>query len=149
MIETVANELIEYQVIVLCDAWYTKKSFISRINALAHVELMGAVRVDTVVYDLPPKTSKKRGRPRKKGDRIDYRKLNYSGEGNLKTSTTYCLTNLTDQPVYATYTTTNTETFSSVRLYISTIALETINSFSLKYEETMDLENKPKVNDVF
>ena len=28
MIETVANELTEYQVIVLCDAWDTKKSFI-------------------------------------------------------------------------------------------------------------------------
>lgn len=149
MIEIVAHELTEYQVIVLCDAWYTKKSFISRINALSHVELMGAVRVDTAVYNLPPKPSKKRGRPRKKGDRIDYRKLHYSGEGDLKTSTIYCLTNLTEQPVYATYTTTNTETFSSVRLYISTIALETINSFSLKQEDGMNLENKPKVTDVF
>lgn len=42
-------------------------------------------------------------------------------------------------------------TYSSTKfeLYISTIALETINSFALKQEEGMDLENKPKVNDVF
>ncbi len=149
MIEAVAGELIGYQVIVLCDAWYTKKSFIARLMALSNVELMGAVRVDTAVYDLPPKPTGKRGRPRKKGDRIDYKELNYTDEGDLKVSTIYCLTNLIAQPIYATYTTTNTETFSSVRLYISTIPLERINSFTVKTDNGMDLENKPKVNNVF
>lgn len=149
MIETVASELTEYQVIVLCDAWYTKKSFIARVKALDNVELMGAVRVDTATYDLPPQPTGKRGRPRKKGKRIDYRKLNYSNEGDLKVSTIYCLTNLIEQPIYATYTTTNSETFSSVRLYICTIPLERINSFKVKQEQGMELGNKPKITNVF
>ena len=131
MVESVACELTDFQIIVLCDAWYAKKSFIARLNALSNVELMVGVRVDTAVYDLPP-ISLIKGDDHVKRWCVDYKKLNYSHEDNFKVFTIYCLTNLIDQPIYATYTTTDTETFSSVRLYISTIPLESIDSFTVK-----------------
>ena len=34
LIEEILPELVDYQVIVLCDAWYTKKTFLSRILPL-------------------------------------------------------------------------------------------------------------------
>lgn len=152
LIEEIAPQLKDYQVIVLCDAWYTKKPFLSCILAFDFVELIGAVRVDTATYELPPLPTGKKGRPRKRGDKIDYRKLSYSVEGstnNLLQSTIPCLTNLTERIVYATYTTTNTTSFSSVRLYMSTLPLDAIRSFTVIEPQGLNLENKPKLSNVF
>lgn len=152
LIEEIAHELKKYQVIVLCDAWYTKKPFLSRILAFDFVEVIGAARVDTATYELPPVPTGKKGRPRKKGNKIDYTKLRYTPEGsseNLLQSTVQCLTNLTEKLVYATYTTTNITSFSSVRLYISTIPLDAIRSFTVVEPQGLNLENKPKLSNVF
>ena len=54
LVEEVALELKEYQVIVLCDAWYTKKPFLSRVLVFDFIEVIGAARVDTALYELPP-----------------------------------------------------------------------------------------------
>lgn len=152
LIEEILPELADYQVIVLCDAWYTKKPFLSRVLAFDFVELIGAARVDTATYELPPPPTGKKGRPRKRGDRIDYTKLSYIAEDsaeNLVQSTLQCLTNLTERVVYATYTTTNISSFTSVRLYISTIPLDTIKSFAVTESQGLDLENRPKLSNVF
>lgn len=152
LVEEVAPELKEYQVIVLCDAWYTKKPFLSRILVFDFIEVIGAARVDTALYELPPPPTGKKGRPRKRGEKIDYKNLSYITEGsaeNLLQSTVHCLTNLTEKLVYATYTTTNTDSFSSVRLYISTIPLDTLRSFSTADKNGLNLENKTKLTTVF
>ncbi|MEG0353811.1 MAG: transposase [Cellulosilyticaceae bacterium] len=152
LIEEIIPPLKDYQVIVLCDAWYTKKPFLSRILAFDFVELIGAARVDTVTYELPPALTGKKGRPRKKGDRIDYKTLSFSEEGsseNLFQSTVQCLTNLTERVVCATYTTTQTTSFGSVRLYLSTIPLEALRSFAVKETQGLDLEKKPILSNVF
>lgn len=152
LIEAIAPQLKDYQVIVLCDAWYTKKPFLSRILAFDFVELIGAVRVDTATYELPPLPTGKKGRPRKRGNKIDYRKLSYSVEGstnNFLQSTMPCLTNLTERIVYVTCTTTNTTSFSSVRLYMSTLPLDAIRSFTVIEPQGLNLENKPKLSNVF
>ena len=149
MIEEIMPELKDYQVIVLCDAWYTKKPFLSRILAFDNVDMIGAARVDTAIYDLAPKPTGKRGRPAKKGPRINYRTLDYTNHDDFKMANLKCLTNLVEKAVYATFTTTNTDTFSSVRLYISTIPLEMIKSFSIKETDGMDINNKPLLASVF
>ena len=152
LIEEVAPVLEKYQVIVLCDAWYTKKPFLSRILAFDFIHFIGAARVDTVTYELPPPPTGKKGRPRKKGDRIDYKKLDYSTKGiseNLFQVTVSCLTNLTERVVYATYTTNDRTSFSSVRLYISSIPPESIRSFAVDTPDGLDLEGKPKLSNVF
>ncbi|MGL5327706.1 MAG: IS701 family transposase, partial [Peptostreptococcaceae bacterium] len=82
----------------------------------------------------------------------DYKNLSYIAEGsseNLLQSTVQCLTNLTEKLVYATYTTTNTDSFSSVRLYISTIPLDAIRSFTTVDKNGLNLESKPQLVTVF
>ena len=47
LIEEILPELVDYQVIVLCDAWYTKKTFLSCILAFDFVDVIRAARIDT------------------------------------------------------------------------------------------------------
>ena len=57
-----------------------KKDFFITHPAFDFVDVIGAARIDTATYELPPLPTGKRGRPRKKGDRIDYKKLVYTKE---------------------------------------------------------------------
>ena len=130
MVASVAPALEEYQVIVTCDSWYTKKPFINEIEKFANINVLGALRSDTVMYEVSyEKHTGKRGRPRKRGHRINYKTLDYVKDGKYFIAHTQAKTNLTDKIVYITVTTTDIETFKSVRLYMSTINPDDINSF--------------------
>lgn len=52
--------LNNYQVIVLCDSWYTKKPFVQRVKVFSNVDIIGALRSDTVMYDLKPQSTGKK-----------------------------------------------------------------------------------------
>lgn len=87
------------------------------------------MRSDTAMFDLNIEKTHKRGRPRKKGERIDYHNLQYKKDGKFFVAHTKVAVNLIDIPVYITITTTDISKFTSVRLYMSTIDLNEINSF--------------------
>lgn len=142
MILSVAPALAEYQVIVTCDSWYTKKPFISEIKKFSNIHIIGALRSDTAMFevDFESHTGKK-GRPRKKGNKINYRNLKYTKEGKFFIAHTKAKTNLTNKNVYITVTTTDIENFKSVRLYMSTIKLKKIRSF-----DNVSSENKPELD---
>jgi hypothetical protein len=67
MIQNIMPLLLDYQVIVLCDSWYTKRPFLNMLKDYSNLSIIGAVRSDTIMYDLCPEPTGKRGRPRKKG----------------------------------------------------------------------------------
>lgn len=58
------------QVILLCDSWYPKAEVASLVEQFENLEMVCNARVDTALYGLPPAKTGKRGRPRKRGDRI-------------------------------------------------------------------------------
>lgn len=58
------------QVILLCDSWYPKAEVAALVEQFENLEMVCNARVDTVLYGLPPAKTGKRGRPRKRGDRI-------------------------------------------------------------------------------
>lgn len=70
-----AMEIIgcQRQVLLLCDSWYPKAEVADLVCQFKNLELICNVRVDTVVYDLPPARTGKRGRPKKHGDRLDWK----------------------------------------------------------------------------
>lgn len=72
-----AMEIIgcQRQVLLLCDSWYPKAEVADLVCQFKNLELICNVRVDTVVYDLPPARTGKRGRPKKHGDRLDLETL--------------------------------------------------------------------------
>ena len=68
----------ERQVILLCDSWYTKVEVADLVRQFENLELICNARVDTVLYDLPPARTRKRGCPKKHGDRLYLENLSLS-----------------------------------------------------------------------
>lgn len=82
------------------------------------------------MYDLCPKPTGKRGRPRKKGLKLNFRDFEYTKEDVYYISTKKVITNLFDDPVMIIVTTTDIKQFSSVRVYVSSIEPSDIKSFN-------------------
>ena len=61
--------LSKEHVIILCDSWYTKKNLVSIIDEYPNLDLIGNARIDSVMYDLAPERTGRRGRPAKHGKR--------------------------------------------------------------------------------
>ena len=112
------------QAILLCDSWYPKGDVILCVKRTPNLEMIAAVRKDTVLYGLPPKKTGKRGRPRKHGERLDpsHDFVFKAKHGDYHYALRVCMTNLFDEKVYVTATTKNPEAEDlSYRLYLSTI----------------------------
>ena len=71
MIRQVMPEFLSKEhVIILCDSWYTKKNLVSIIDEYPNLDLIGNARIDSVMYDLAPERTRRRGRPAKHGKRL-------------------------------------------------------------------------------
>lgn len=144
MIKSIMPQLREFQVILLCDSWYTKGSIIDTVKEFDNLEIIGAVRHDTAIYDLPPAPTGKRGRPRKKGDRLDIKEFSYVKNGEYYVAEKKVMTNLFEEAIYVTVTTTDIETFSSVRVYISSIEPNKIKVLTTNESSNSDNEDTSK-----
>jgi hypothetical protein len=115
-------------VILCCDSWYSKGEVLKTVKKYNNLELIANVRVDTIVNDLPPEPTGKRGRPRKKGARLDIhdqKQFTFKKIGKYFTATRKVLTNLfKNNVVYATVTTPDLDKAKSYRLFISTVMPE-------------------------
>ncbi|KZL92712.1 IS701 family transposase [Clostridium magnum] len=129
MIQNIMPLLLDCQVIVLCDSWYTKRPFLNILKEYTNLSIIGTVRSDTSMYDLCPEPTGKRGRPRKKGLKLNIRDFDYTKENDYYIATKKVLTNLFNEPVIATVTTTDVDKFSSVRVYICSIEPSDIQTF--------------------
>ena len=58
------------QVFLLCDSWYPKGCVAGLVDEYHNLDIICNARIDTVMYDLPPGRTGKRGRPRKYGERL-------------------------------------------------------------------------------
>lgn len=58
------------QVFLLCDSWYPKGCVAGLVNEYQNLDIICNARIDSVMYDLPPERTGKRGRPRKYGVRL-------------------------------------------------------------------------------
>lgn len=85
------------QVVILCDSWYMKQDLISVTEEYPDLDLIGNVRYDSVMYDLPPKPTGRRGRPAKRGRRLSTETdftLSDKKVGGYYTGVRHVLTNL-------------------------------------------------------
>ncbi len=58
------------QVFLLCDSWYPKGCVASLVDEYLNLDIICNARIDTVMYDLPPNRTGRRGRPKKYGERL-------------------------------------------------------------------------------
>ena len=115
-IDEIMPQLTGRKVILTFDAWYAKKELINRALQHKNLEIICNARSDTVMYELPPESTGKRGRPRKHGDKI----VNFKG-------TTKVLTNIFGDRIV-------TANLCNKRLFFSTI-----NDFS-GYSQRWNIE---------
>ena len=95
------------QVILLCDSWYPKAEVAALVEQFENLEMVCNARVDTALYGLPPAKTGKKGRPRKRGNRIslDEILLNEPETGDWLIGMVPVITNLwKDKVVYALVT---------------------------------------------
>ena len=58
------------QVFLLCDSWYPKGCVAGLVNEYQNLDIICNARIDSVMYDLSPERTGKRGRPKKYGVRL-------------------------------------------------------------------------------
>lgn len=61
---------LDRQVFLLCDSWYPKGCVAGLVDEYHNLDIICNVRIDTVMYGLPPGRTGRRGRPRKYGERL-------------------------------------------------------------------------------
>lgn len=135
---TIARDLIlniislidDKQVVLLCDSWYSKGDVLDTVKEFNNLEFVGAVRKDTAFFDLPPKHNGKRGRPRKYGDKLSLKDLEYEKIGKYYIASKVVKTRLFEKPVEIVVTLKELDGFKSPRVYINTDI--NCNSESLK-----------------
>lgn len=65
-------------IVVTADSWYMKGRFVEELKKINNVALLGAVRSDTAMFDLPkPKQPGTKGAPQKWGHKIDVKSLEF------------------------------------------------------------------------
>ncbi len=76
-------------VIILCDSWYTKKNLACIVDEYPNLDLICNARTDSVIYDLAPQPTGRRGRPAKHGERL-----------SIKEDFTFSAEKIGDSPVF-------------------------------------------------
>ncbi len=116
--------LSQKNVIVLCDSWYAKKDLVCVVNEYANLDIICNARYDSVIYDLAPQPSGKKGRPAKHGKRLspdnDFT-LSDEKVGEYYIGARRVLTNLFGQREVLAYVTAPEKTQGTRRLFFSTI----------------------------
>ena len=127
----------ERQVILLCDSWYPKAEVAALVEQFDNLEMVCNARVDTVLYGLPPAKTGKKGRPRKRGSRIQLNEIALSEpkSGDWLIGMMPVMTNLwKDKVVYALVTAPKNGK-GSRRLFLCTVDPGTI---SFDWENSAD-----------
>ena len=119
----------KHQVILLCDSWYPKAEITELIERYDNLHLICNVRSDTVLYDLPPKPTGKRGRPKKRGDRLSLEQfaLSEPKHGEYLIGTRQVITNLWKNRIVYAIVTLPKKGKENHRLFLSTIAPKEIS----------------------
>ena len=140
MIRQVMPEFLSKEhVIILCDSWYTKKNLVSIIDEYPNLDLIGNARIDSVMYDLAPERTGRRGRPAKHGKRLCVETdFTFSKEkiGDYYTGVRRVFTKIFgDREVLASVTDTEKGN-GTKRLFFSTIFSEDLKVFCTEEEHS-------------
>jgi hypothetical protein len=121
LINSIMDLLQDKKVTLLCDSWYTKGDVLSCIKEHNNLELIGSVRYDTAIFDLPPEPNGKRGRNPIYGEKLNIEDLEYEKKGDYYQATKLVKTRLfKDQTIEILVTVKDIDNFKSPRMFINT-----------------------------
>lgn len=125
MVRRVMPEFSRKQnVIILCDSWYVKQNLVSVLDEYPNLGLIGNARSDSVIYDLAPSKTGKRGRPAKHGCRLSIdADLSLSDKkiGDYYIGCRRVLTNIFGTKEVMAYVTSPSKEGGTKRLFFSTV----------------------------
>ena len=111
-------------IIILCDSWYVKQNLVSVVEEYENLDLIGNARADSVIYDLAPLPTGKKGRPAKHGRRLSIDSgftLSAEKVGDYYTGYRRVLTNIFGAREVMAYVTCTGKENGTRRLFFSTI----------------------------
>ena len=125
MVRQVMPELsVQKNVIILCDSWYAKKDLVCVVDEYTNLDIICNARYDSVIYDLAPQPTGRRGRPARHGRRLspgeDF-SLSDERIGDYYVGVRRVLTSLFGQREVLAYVTASDKAQGSRRLFFSTI----------------------------
>ena len=126
-------------VLLLFDSWYAKQNLVSIVEEYANLDIICNARADSVLYDLAPPKTGKRGRPAKYGKRLSIKEdISLSEEkiGDYYIGVRKVLTNLFESREVLAYVTSSERENASRRLFFSTIFPEQLQIFCAWQEKT-------------
>ena len=140
MIRQVMPEFLSKEhVIILCDSWYTKKNLVSIIDEYPNLDLIGNARIDSVMYDLAPARTGRRGRPANHGKRLCVETdFAFSKEkiGDYYTGVRRVFTKIFGDREVLAYVTDTEKGNGTKRLFFSTIFSEDLKVFCTEEEHS-------------
>ena len=116
------------QVFLLCDSWYPKGCVAGLVDEYQNLDIICNARIDTVMYDLPPERTGKRGRPKKYGERLSPKDFGLESPktGDWKIGVRPVLTRLWGKRVVYAFVTLPKSGTGSRRLFFCTKEPESI-----------------------
>ena len=111
-------------VIILCDSWYAKKDFLRIVGEYPNLDIICNARCDSVIYDLAPAPTGKKGRPAKHGRRLSIEEdfaLSEEKVGDYHIGMRRVLTNLFGTREVMAYVTSTGKGDGLRRLFFSTV----------------------------
>lgn len=140
MIRQVMPEFQEKKnVIILCDSWYVKKNLVTIVEEYPNLDLIGNARSDSVIYDLAPAPTGRKGRPAKHGHRLSIEEdfvLSDEKIGDYYTGVRRVLTNIFGSREVLAYVTASEKSSSTRRLFFSTVFPEQLQIFCAWQEKS-------------
>ncbi len=130
---------VQKNVIILCDSWYAKKDLVGIVDEYSNLDVICNARHDSVIYDLAPQPTGKRGRPAKHGRRLSPEEdfeLSDGRIGDYYMGVRRVLTNLFGQREVLAYVTASEKAQGSRRLFFSTIFPEQMQIFCAWQEKS-------------
>ena len=119
-------------VIILCDSWYAKKDLVCVVDEYKNLDIICNARSDSVIYDLTPPPTGKRGRPAKHGRHLSLEEdfvLSAEKIGDYYLGVRRVMSNLFGQREILAYVTATEQNKGSRRLFFSTIFPNQIELF--------------------
>ena len=119
-------------VFILCDGWYMKKNLVSMVDEYPNLDLICNARSDSVIYDLVPAPTGRKGIPAKHRKRLSIDEdfaLSDEKIGDYYTGVRHVLTNLFGKREVLAYVTATTKESGTKRLFFSTIFPEQLGIF--------------------
>lgn len=140
MIRQVMPEFcLKENVVVLFDSWYAKNDLVRIADEYPNLDVICNARCDSVIYDIAPKPTGKRGRPAKHGRRLsieDDFDLSDEKVGDYYTGYRHVLTNIFGERKVLAYVTSTGKDSGSRRLFFSTVFPEQLHIFRAWQEKS-------------